>query len=115
MEREKPAHQRLIARIRSEVTGHDVVLYMKGTPAEPQCGYSAAVVHVLDNLAISFTAVDVLTDPALRQAIKDYSSWPTLPQLYIKGKFIGGCDITRELYANGELQNILRAAGLLPD
>lgn len=100
-------------RIRQDISANDVVLYMKGTSAFPQCGFSAAVVHVLDNLGVPFKDVDVLSDPELRQGIKDFTNWPTLPQLYIKGEFIGGCDIVREMYATGDLQSLLREKGLL--
>ncbi len=102
-------------RIRQDISTHDVVLYMKGTSAFPQCGFSAAVVHVLDNLGVPFKDVDVLSDPELRQGIKDFTNWPTLPQLYIKGEFIGGCDIVREMYATGDLQSLLREKAILED
>ncbi|MEZ0224223.1 MAG: Grx4 family monothiol glutaredoxin [Alphaproteobacteria bacterium] len=100
-------------RIRQEISGNDVVLYMKGSAVFPQCGYSAAVVQVLNNLHISFKDIDVLSDPSLRQGIKDFTNWPTIPQLYVKGEFIGGCDIVRDMYASGELQDLLREKGLL--
>lgn len=100
-------------RIRRDLTDNDIVLYMKGTPVYPQCGFSAAVVQVLEQLGLPFKAFDVLIDPSLRQGIKDYANWPTLPQLWIKGEFVGGCDIVREMYANGELQDLLRNKGLL--
>jgi monothiol glutaredoxin len=99
-------------RIRSEVTGHDVVLYMKGTPVFPQCGFSAAVVQVLTRLGVKFKGIDVLSDPSLRNGIKEYANWPTLPQLYVKGEFVGGCDIVREMYESGELQELLQARGI---
>jgi monothiol glutaredoxin len=94
-------------RIRQEVAGHPVVLYMKGTPVFPQCGFSAAVVQILSQLGVKFKGVDVLTDPGIRQGIKEFSNWPTIPQLYVKGEFIGGCDIIREMYETGELQQVL--------
>jgi monothiol glutaredoxin len=100
-------------RIRQEIAGNDVVLYMKGSAVFPQCGYSAAVVQVLNNLGIVFKDIDVLSDPSLRQGIKDFTNWPTIPQLYVKGEFIGGCDIVRDMYASGELQDLLREKGLL--
>jgi monothiol glutaredoxin len=100
-------------RIRQDIAENDIVLYMKGSAVFPQCGFSAAVVQVLDNLGLRFKDVDVLSDPALRQGIKDFTNWPTIPQLYIRGEFIGGCDIVREMYANGELQDLLREKGLL--
>lgn len=102
-------------RIRHDIASNEVVLYMKGTAAFPQCGFSAAVVHVLENMGIPFKDVDVLSDPDMRQGIKDFTNWPTLPQLYVKGEFIGGCDIVRELYATGELQELLRTKGLLKE
>ena len=100
-------------RIRQEIGGNDVVLYMKGSAAFPQCGYSAAVVQVLRNLNVPFRDIDVLSDPGIRQGVKDFANWPTIPQLYIKGEFIGGCDIVRDMYASGELQDLLKKHGLL--
>ena len=102
-------------RIRHDIANNDVVVYMKGSAVFPQCGFSAAVVQVLDNLKVTYRDVDVLSDPALRQGIKDFTNWPTIPQLYIKGEFIGGCDIVREMYATGELQDLLRKKGLMSD
>jgi monothiol glutaredoxin len=99
-------------RIRQEVAGHPVVLYMKGTPVFPQCGFSAAVVQILSQLGVKFKGVDVLTDPGIRQGIKEFSNWPTIPQLYVKGEFIGGCDIIREMYETGELQQVLEQKGV---
>lgn len=95
-------------RIKAEVTENDVVLFMKGSPVFPQCGFSAAVVQVLSHLGVEFKGIDVLTDGDIRQGIKDYSDWPTIPQLYVKGEFIGGCDIVREMYEAGELQDLLK-------
>ena len=100
-------------RIRQDIGENDIVLYMKGSAVFPQCGFSAAVVQLLDNLRLPYKDVDVLSDPALRQGIKNFTNWPTIPQLYIKGEFIGGADIVRELYASGELQDMLREKGLL--
>jgi len=94
-------------RIKEEVTANDVVLFMKGNPMFPQCGFSAAVVGVLTHLQVKFKGVDILQDEELREGIKAYSSWPTIPQLYVKGEFIGGCDIIREMFEAGELQNLL--------
>jgi len=94
-------------RIRKDIAANDVVLFMKGTPVFPQCGFSATVVQVLSHLGVKFKGVDVLQDPGLRQGIKDFSSWPTVPQLYVKGEFIGGCDIVREMFQSGELQQVL--------
>src|SRR4030081_3762261 len=99
--------------IRQEVTSNPVVLYMKGTPVFPQCGFSAAVVQILSELGVKFKGVDVLTDPEIRQGIKEFSSWPTIPQLYVKGEFVGGCDIIREMFATGELKQLLETNGVL--
>ncbi len=99
-------------RIRSEVESNDVVLFMKGTPVFPQCGFSAAVVQVLSHLAVKFKGIDVLQDPGLRQGVKDFSNWPTIPQLYIKGEFVGGCDIVREMAETGELETFLAEKGV---
>jgi monothiol glutaredoxin len=99
-------------RIRDEVTNNQVVLYMKGSPAFPQCGFSAAVVQVLNHLGVDFKGVDVLSDPSLRQGIKEFSSWPTIPQLYVKGEFVGGCDIVREMYQSGEFTELLKQKGV---
>ncbi len=99
-------------RIRQEIQGNDVVLFMKGTPVFPQCGFSAAIVQVLSYLGVKFKGVDVLQDPGLRQGIKDYSQWPTIPQLYVKGEFVGGCDIVREMAQTGELEEHFQAKGV---
>lgn len=96
----------VFARIQQEVDENPVVLFMKGTPMFPQCGFSAAVVQVLSTNGVKFKGIDVLTDPALREGIKQYSNWPTIPQLYIKGEFVGGCDIVREMDASGELTQV---------
>lgn len=93
--------------IQSLIDSNRVVLFMKGTRHFPQCGFSQSVVQVLNQLGVKFEAVNVLADPALRQGIKEFSNWPTIPQLYIDGKFIGGSDIVREMYASGELQQLL--------
>lgn len=100
-------------RIRQDIAENEVVLYMKGSSAFPQCGYSAAIVQVLDSLGVAYRDIDVLSDPALSQAVKDFTNWPTTPQLYVKGEFVGGCDRVREMYAAGELQKILKEKGLL--
>src|SRR5690606_40569890 len=89
-------------RIAAEVRGNDVVVFMKGTPVFPQCGFSAAVVQALSNLGVKFKGIDVLQDPELRDGIKRFSNWPTIPQLYVKGELVGGCDIVREMYESGE-------------
>jgi monothiol glutaredoxin len=95
-------------KIRTQVTSGDVVLYMKGTPQSPQCGFSAATVQLLTACGVQeFTAVDVLADPEIRDGIKSYSNWPTVPQLYIKGEFVGGADIVRDMYEQGELQKLI--------
>ena len=94
-------------RIQEIVDKNDVVLFMKGTKSFPQCGFSAAVVDILKKEGATFETVNVLADPELRQGIKDFSSWPTIPQLYIKGKFIGGCDIVTEMHKSGELKKAL--------
>jgi monothiol glutaredoxin len=99
-------------RIRSDVGENDVFLYMKGTPVFPQCGFSAAVVQVLTNLGVRFSSANVLEDPELREGIKRFSSWPTVPQLYVKGEFVGGCDIVREMYETGELIELFNSRGV---
>ncbi|MEM9106804.1 MAG: Grx4 family monothiol glutaredoxin [Pseudomonadota bacterium] len=98
--------------IDSEVKSSDVVLFMKGTPAMPQCGFSGQVVQILDYLGVEYKGINVLADDDLRQGIKDYSSWPTIPQLYIKGEFVGGCDIIREMFQASELQNHFSEKGI---
>jgi len=95
-------------RISKDISENDVVLYMKGTPVFPQCGFSAAVVQILSLLQVPFKGIDILPDPDLRQGIKDFTNWPTIPQLYVKGEFVGGCDIVREMYESGELQDLLK-------
>ena len=99
-------------RIKQDIKDNDVVLYMKGTPVFPQCGFSAAVVQVLGNLGVKFKGVNVLTDPELREGIKRFANWPTIPQLYVKGEFVGGADIVREMFQAGELQDLLKQNGL---
>jgi monothiol glutaredoxin len=99
------------AKIAAIVASHPVVLFMKGTPARPQCGFSAATVAVLQRHDVSIHAVDVLADPAIRAGIKTYSDWPTVPQLYINGEFVGGCDIVREMHETGELAELIAAGG----
>ncbi|MGQ9369847.1 Grx4 family monothiol glutaredoxin [Azospirillum sp. ST 5-10] len=104
--------QTVADRIRSDIEGNDVVLYMKGTPVFPQCGFSAAVVQVLSQLGVKFKGIDILQDPGLRQGLKEFSNWPTFPQLYVKGELVGGCDIVREMYESGELQQHLASKGV---
>ncbi len=99
-------------RISAEIEDNDVVLFMKGTPVFPQCGFSAAVVQVLTHLGVPFKGIDILTDPSLRQGVKDFSNWPTIPQLYVKGEFVGGCDIVREMYQTGEFMELLNTRGI---
>lgn len=98
--------------IKREIGDNDVVLFMKGTPVFPQCGFSAAVVEVLSRLGVQFKGIDVLVNPGIRQGIKDFSNWPTIPQLYVKGELVGGCDIVREMYQSGELQTLLKDKGV---
>ena len=99
-------------RIKSEINSQDVVLFMKGTPVMPQCGFSAAVVGVLSHIGVQFRGVNVLEDEQIREGIKAYSDWPTIPQLYVKGEFMGGCDIVREMYETGELLEMLNTHGI---
>ena len=99
-------------QIRSEISFNDVVLYMKGNEQFPMCGFSTAVVKILKTLGVQFKAIDVLQDVELREAIKTFTNWPTLPQLYIKGEFVGGCDIVRDMYKAGELQILLNKKGV---
>jgi monothiol glutaredoxin len=97
-------------RIKDQVTGSPVVLYMKGTPQAPQCGFSALAVQVLNACGVhDFAAVNVLADAEIRQGIKEYANWPTIPQLYVNGEFVGGSDILREMYQSGELQKLLES------
>ncbi len=98
------------SQIASTIGSDRVVLFMKGDRSVPQCGFSATVVQILDSLVPEYTTVDVLADPEVRQGIKEYSSWPTVPQLYVGGEFVGGCDIVREMYQSGELQKTLDKA-----
>ncbi|MDX1737346.1 MAG: Grx4 family monothiol glutaredoxin [Alphaproteobacteria bacterium] len=99
-------------QIESEVKENDVVLFMKGTPVFPQCGFSAAVVQVLNHVGVPFKGINVLDDMNVREGIKQYSSWPTIPQLYIKGEFVGGCDIVREMFETGELAQAFADKGI---
>ena len=103
---DNPVHE----RIDRELSDNDVVLYMKGTPAMPQCGFSAATVDVFNQLDVPYETRDVLQDPELRQGIKDFSNWPTVPQVYIGGKFVGGCDIVLEMHERGELEPLVKEA-----
>src|SRR5437868_15506112 len=98
-------------RIRDEIAKHDVLLFMKGTPVFPQCGFSAAVVQVLSELGVKFKSVDVLKDAEVRQGIKEFSNWPTIPLVYVKGEFVGGCDIVKEMFEQGELEGLFKERG----
>lgn len=98
----------VFATIENDIKNNDVVLYMKGTKQFPQCGFSATVVQVLNTLGTEYKDINVLTNPEIREGIKQYANWPTIPQLYIKGEFVGGCDIVREMFEAGELQAILQ-------
>ncbi len=99
-------------RIKEMTEKNDVVLYMKGTPIFPQCGFSSTVVQVFDYLGVDYESVNVLEDPDIRQGIKDYNNWPTIPQVFVKGEFIGGCDIVREMFESGELRTMLTDKGI---
>jgi len=99
-------------RIQQDIGDNDVVLFMKGSPVFPQCGFSATVVQILTHMGVKFKGIDVLTDPSLRQGVKDFSNWPTIPQLYVKGEFLGGCDIVREMFETGELQTEMESRGV---
>lgn len=99
-------------RIADTVTANDIVLFMKGTPTFPQCGFSSTVVQVFDYLGAEYATVNVLEDPDIRQGIKDYNNWPTIPQVFVKGEFIGGCDIVREMFESGELKTLLADKGI---
>ena len=107
---EAPAIHDFIAHT---VADHPVVVFMKGVPDAPRCGFSSLVVQILDHLGVDFVGVDVLQSDDLRQGIKTYSDWPTIPQLYVKGEFVGGCDILREMYETGELKTFLDGQGVL--
>ncbi len=100
----------VLEKIQSAIRNNKIVVFMKGTRHFPQCGFSAATVQVFEDLGVPFETIDVLADPELRDQIKQYSNWPTIPQVYINGKFVGGCDIVRELYESGELQKLVKNA-----
>jgi monothiol glutaredoxin len=99
-------------RIKQNISDDDVVLFMKGTPVFPQCGFSSTVVQVLTHMGVQFKGIDVLSDPELREGIKSFSNWPTIPQLYVKGEFVGGCDIIREMFESGELTEHMSSNGI---
>ena len=98
--------------IDNELKGNDVVLFMKGTPQFPMCGFSGQVVQILDHLGVTYKGLNVLDSDDLRQGIKSYSNWPTIPQLYVKGEFVGGCDIVTEMFQTGELETMLKEQGV---
>ena len=104
----------LVDLIGAAISENEVALFMKGTPQFPQCGFSAAVVKILSQLGVAFAPINVLEDDTLREGIKSYSNWPTIPQLYVKGEFVGGCDIVREMHQTGELGQLLQSKGVLP-
>jgi monothiol glutaredoxin len=99
-------------RIQSDISNNDVMLYMKGTPMFPQCGFSARVIQILTHMGVPFQSANVLEDMELREGIKQFSQWPTVPQLYVKGEFVGGCDIVTEMYQTGELETMLKEQGV---
>jgi monothiol glutaredoxin len=101
------------AEIRKTIAENDVVLFMKGVAEQPQCGFSSQVVQILDHIGVDFADVNVLADPELRDGIKAFTNWPTIPQLYVKGEFVGGCDIVREMFQTGELKALLTEKGLV--
>ncbi len=100
-------------KIKNIIDSNSVVLFMKGTPGAPQCGFSMAVSNILKHLEVKFEGIDVLKNNEIRQGIKDYTDWPTIPQLYIKGEFVGGCDIVKEMFEKGELKKLLESKSLL--
>lgn len=99
-------------RIKSDIDQNEVMLFMKGTPVFPQCGFSAAVVQILNHMGVKFGSADVLMDPEMRDGIKEFTNWPTVPQLYVKGEFVGGCDIVREMFETGELEQLFEEKGV---
>jgi monothiol glutaredoxin len=99
--------------IQKDISDNDIILYMKGTKNFPQCGFSAAVCNILSEMGVSFKDINVLADPEIREGIKQFTNWPTIPQLYIKGEFMGGCDIVRDMHASGELKELLKEKNLL--
>ncbi len=99
-------------QIQKDISDNDIVLYMKGDQRMPQCGFSGTVVHILNKLGVTFKDVNVLDNEAIRQGIKEFTNWPTIPQLYIKGEFVGGCDIVKDMYQSGELQSLLKTKNI---
>jgi monothiol glutaredoxin len=112
MRRQKETKMSIEQFIDNEVKSNDVVLFMKGTPQFPQCGFSGQVVQILDHVGVGYKGLNVLESAELRNGIKDYSNWPTIPQLYVKGEFVGGCDIIREMFQAGELQQLFADKGV---
>ena len=104
--------QDTLDRIRKEITGNDVVLFMKGTKAFPQCGFSGRVTQILNHMGIQFRDINVLEDQAIREGIKQFTNWPTIPQLYVKGEFVGGADIVTEMFQSGELEELIHEKGI---
>ena len=104
--------EQIKTRIEDEISSQEIVLFMKGTPVFPQCGFSAMIVGVLSHLGVKFRGVNVLDDDNIRHGIKEFTNWPTIPQLYVKGEFVGGCDIVREMFETGELQEMLKEKGI---
>jgi monothiol glutaredoxin len=102
----------IASRIQADIENNDVMLYMKGTPMFPQCGFSARVIQILNHMAVPFQTANVLEDDELREGIKSFSQWPTIPQLYVKGEFVGGCDIITEMFQNGELEALMKEQGV---
>tara|TARA_Y100000588_G_C14018094_1_gene822966 strand:- start:261 stop:599 length:339 start_codon:yes stop_codon:yes gene_type:complete len=102
-------------KIKKDIDSNEVVLYMKGTPVFPQCGFSSTVVQILNHMKVQFTSYDVLTEQPLREGIKKFSNWPTVPQLYVKGEFLGGCDIVKEMFESGELKEHFNSVGVSTD
>ncbi len=116
MQEQKPlvGDNPIFDRIRQEINEYSVVLYMKGTPMFPRCGFSASAVDILSRLDVKFKGVNVLEDRSLSDCLKQFSDWPTFPQLYVKGELVGGCDIMREMYYSGELKRFMEQRGVLP-
>ena len=108
------SEQPVLDGIKSDIEGNDIVLFMKGSPMFPQCGFSATAVEILNRMSLEFKSVDVLADDSVREGIKAFSDWPTVPQLYVKGEFVGGCDIMREMYEAGELHQYMQSVGFEP-
>jgi monothiol glutaredoxin len=112
--REQVSEQPVLDDIKRDLKENDIVLFMKGSPMFPQCGFSATAVEILNRMSLEFKSVDVLADDNIREGIKVFSDWPTVPQLYVKGEFVGGCDIMREMYEAGELHQFMQSVGFEP-